>query len=206
MSGGEIKKRYLNNSSFDLRRFISGSEKFLHSICDSIERWKPSMKLFRQGFIFSDPAFFLQGLNLVPFASSKRDQIGSILASCRDCPDKGQEPALVYSMLCYDGKVLAMCQVRYLNNSQRFTVLGQIYSKLWPNRRVTAPQPDKKSTKSQGFRSLASCLLTKTRRRPLTPGSYFLYRSVSFKFVPIWLSVHSNFKLTNVLGTAECVW
>ena len=40
MSGGEIKKRYLNNSSFDLRRFISGSEKFLHSICDSIERYK----------------------------------------------------------------------------------------------------------------------------------------------------------------------
>ena len=39
MSGGEIKKRYLNNSSFDLRRFISGSEKFLHSICDSIERF-----------------------------------------------------------------------------------------------------------------------------------------------------------------------
>ena len=40
MSGGEIKKRYFNNSSFDLRRFISGSEKFLHSICDSIERFE----------------------------------------------------------------------------------------------------------------------------------------------------------------------
>jgi len=100
MSGGEIKKRYLNNSSFDLRRFISGSEKFLHSICDSIE---------------SDPAFFLCGLNLVPLNSSKRDQIGSILAGCRDSPiDKSIEPGLVYSMLCYDGKVLAMCQDKYI--------------------------------------------------------------------------------------------
>lgn len=37
MSGGEIKRRYGNNSSFDLRRYISGSERFIHSICDSIE-------------------------------------------------------------------------------------------------------------------------------------------------------------------------
>ena len=56
----------------------------------------------------SDPAFVLQGLNLVPFPPSKRDALGAILASCRD---EGKDPALVFSMICYDGKVLCMCQV-----------------------------------------------------------------------------------------------
>lgn len=111
MSGGEIKKRYLNNSSFDLRRFISGSEKFLHSICDSIERFIRDYPLYTQfgsNQTFSDPAFILQGLNLVPFPPSKRDALGAILSSCRD---EGKDPALVFSMICYDGKVLCMCQV-----------------------------------------------------------------------------------------------
>ena len=111
MSGGEIKKRYLNNSSFDLRRFISGSEKFLHSICDSIERFIRDLGLPNLGLtksISSDPAFVLQGLNLVPFPPSKRDALGAILSSCRD---EGKDPALVFSMICYDGKVLCMCQV-----------------------------------------------------------------------------------------------
>ena len=57
---------------------------------------------------FSDPAFILQGLNLVPFPPSKRDALGAILSSCRD---EGKDPALVFSMICYDGKVLCMCQV-----------------------------------------------------------------------------------------------
>jgi len=105
MSGGEIKKRYLNNSSFDLRRFISGSEKFLHSICDSIE---------------SDPAFVLQGLNLVPFPPSKRDALGAILSSCRD---EGKDPVLVFSMICYDGKVLCMCQDKYIPTFDPIDVL-----------------------------------------------------------------------------------
>ena len=37
ISGGEIIRRYEISSTFDLRRFIHGSERFLHSICDSIE-------------------------------------------------------------------------------------------------------------------------------------------------------------------------
>ena len=61
--------------------------------------------------ISSDPAFVLQGLNLVPFPPSKRDALGAILSSCRD---EGKDPALVFSMICYDGKVLCMCQVKYL--------------------------------------------------------------------------------------------
>lgn len=105
MSGGEIKKRYDTNSSFDLRRYISGSEKFLHSICDSIE---------------SDPAFVLQGLNLFPFPASKRDALGNILASCRD---EGKDPALVFSMICFDEKVLCMCQDKYIPQFDPIDVL-----------------------------------------------------------------------------------
>ena len=45
---------------------------------------------------------------MVPFPPSKRDVLGAILASCRD---EGKDPALVFSMICYDGKVLCMCQV-----------------------------------------------------------------------------------------------
>merc|ERR1712154_676357 len=96
MSGGEIKRRYTSNSSFDLRRFISGSERFIHSICDSIE---------------SDPAFFLQSINLVPFNPSKRDTIGSILSSCRD---PGPDQGLVFSMLCLDSRILCTCQDKYI--------------------------------------------------------------------------------------------
>jgi len=94
MSGGEIKRRYASNSSFDLRRFIAGSERFIHSICDSID---------------SDPAFFLQSYNLVPFAHSRRDTIGSILSSCYD-PKKG----LAFSMLCLDSRILCTCQDKYI--------------------------------------------------------------------------------------------
>jgi len=94
MSGGEIKRRYTSNSSFDLRRFISGSERFIHSICDSID---------------SDPAFFLQSVNLVPLLAAKRDQIGSILSSCRD-----SEQGLVFSMLCLDSRILCCCQDKYI--------------------------------------------------------------------------------------------
>jgi len=92
ISGGEIKRRYELSSTFDLRRFIHGSERFLHSICDSID---------------TDPAFFLQSIQLVPLQASKRDQIGSILSSCRD---PGDQPGLVFSLLCLDSRVLCMCQ------------------------------------------------------------------------------------------------
>ena len=70
--------------------------------------------------ISSDPAFVLQGLNLVPFPPSKRDALGAILSSCRD---EGKDPALVFSMICYDGKVLCMCQVKYLRVVQTTAIL-----------------------------------------------------------------------------------
>lgn len=96
ISGGEIKRRYELSSTFDLRRYICGSERFLHSICDSIE---------------TDPAFFLQSTQLVPLSAAKRDAIGSILSSCRD---PGTDPGLVFSLLCIDSRVLCMCQDKHL--------------------------------------------------------------------------------------------
>ena len=59
-------------------------------------------------FFFSDPAFFLQSISLVPFAAGKRDTIGNILSSSRD---PGSDPGLVFSMLTLDSRVLCMCQV-----------------------------------------------------------------------------------------------
>ena len=78
---------------------------------------------------------------MFPFPASKRDALGNILASCRD---EGKDPALVFSMICFDEKVLCMCQAGYFQHifpvtryhhfirTMNITLQGQIYSSIRP--------------------------------------------------------------------------
>ena len=136
----------------------------------SIIPYAPNLGLTKS--ISSDPAFVLQGLNLVPFPPSKRDALGAILSSCRD---EGKDPALVFSMICYDGKVLCMCQVKYLIKTIYFIFLGQIHSYIRPDRCSIALEPDKKSKKFERFRSMASSVSPSIRRRSFPSISHLLY-------------------------------
>ena len=89
----------------------------------------------------------------MPLQASKRDQIGSILSSCRD---PGEEPGLVFSLLCLDSRVLCMCQVTLQSVlAILYDISGQKYPKISSYRHSAPAESSKKSTKSERFRSLA---------------------------------------------------